>query len=62
MTVNDLSITYLFIRKYHCILFSFEIINLRLFYRFRGGKEDEWKSGTDGYIYYNNFFVRQISK
>jgi hypothetical protein len=44
------------------ISFPSEIICLFLFYSFRGGSTDQWMSGTDGYIYYDNLFVRQISK
>ncbi|CAF0785132.1 unnamed protein product [Adineta steineri] len=41
---------------------SRRFINNLSFHTFRGGKADEWKSGTDGYIYYDNLYVRQISK
>ncbi|CAF3932615.1 unnamed protein product, partial [Rotaria sordida] len=41
---------------------SKRLINNLSFHTFRGGKGDEWKSGTDGYIYYDNLYVRQISK
>ncbi|CAF0898821.1 unnamed protein product [Adineta steineri] len=41
---------------------SRRFINNLSFHTFRGGKGDEWKSGTDGYIYYDNLYVRQISK
>ncbi len=61
MTVNDLLTIYLFIRKL-TIIVTFLRNNLpHLSHRFRGGKGDQWKSDTDGYIYYDNLYVRQIS-
>ncbi|CAF4211151.1 unnamed protein product [Rotaria socialis] len=39
---------------------SKRLINNLSFATFRGGKEDWWKSDTNGYIYYDNLSVRQI--
>ncbi|KAF5282780.1 hypothetical protein FQR65_LT02777 [Abscondita terminalis] len=40
---------------------SKRLINNLSFHTFRGGKGDQWMSSTDGYIYYDNLFVQQIS-
>ena len=63
MIVNDSSVIYLLLRRFNVDFgFGFFIKTFVLNYRrFRGGKEDWWKSDTNGYIYYDNLLVRQIS-
>ncbi|KAF5282781.1 hypothetical protein FQR65_LT02778 [Abscondita terminalis] len=41
---------------------SKRLINNLSFHTFRGGKGIQWISDTDGYIYYDNLFVQQISE
>ncbi|KAF5282779.1 hypothetical protein FQR65_LT02776 [Abscondita terminalis] len=41
---------------------SKRLVNYLFFHTFRGGKGNQWISGTDGYIYYDNLFVRQLSE
>ena len=62
MIVKDLLAICRLLRQFNYMATIVLKNNAVLLCRFRGGKGDQWKSDTVGYIYYDNLHIRQISE